>query len=96
MNKEGFWWWEHEPHLPMPVEQAEPVSPGFLNKLAFVESNAEGSQFRGISTCRLCGQPNGNAEFEYKGWRWPEGLAHYLTAHNVHPSAAFVKMIEEA
>jgi hypothetical protein len=38
----------------------------------------------GTSLCRICGQANGSAELT-DGVRfvWPEGLAHYVEAHNV-------------
>lgn len=38
----------------------------------------------GKSLCRICGQINGSAELT-DGVRfvWPEGLAHYVEAHNV-------------
>ncbi|MBB5803089.1 hypothetical protein F4560_002857 [Saccharothrix ecbatanensis] len=38
----------------------------------------------GTSLCRICGQINGSAELT-DGVRfvWPEGLAHYVEAHNV-------------
>ncbi|NUT93425.1 MAG: hypothetical protein HOY78_15525 [Saccharothrix sp.] len=38
----------------------------------------------GWSSCRLCGRPNGSTELT-DGVRfvWPEGLPHYVEAHNV-------------
>lgn len=38
----------------------------------------------GTSLCRICGQANGSAELTH-GVRfvWPEGLAHYVEAHDV-------------
>jgi hypothetical protein len=45
-------------------------------------------QYRGFSTCRLCGIRNGSREFEYirddgSLLCWPEGLKHYIAAHQV-------------
>ncbi|WP_229398848.1 hypothetical protein [Micromonospora okii] len=38
----------------------------------------------GHSLCRFCGTSNGSAELtDGKYFVWPEGLAHYVDAHNV-------------
>jgi hypothetical protein len=38
----------------------------------------------GTSICRICGQSNGSAELtDGVGFVWPEGLAHYVEAHDV-------------
>jgi hypothetical protein len=37
----------------------------------------------GLSTCRLCGKPNGSAELTDGVFLWPEGLAHYVRDHSV-------------
>jgi hypothetical protein len=44
----------------------------------------------GLSTCRLCGQPNGCAELSDGVYLWPEGLAHYLEKHSVRLPQEFV------
>lgn len=40
-------------------------------------------QFRGESTCRMCGQLNGASELTDGTYLWPDGLAHYVSAHSV-------------
>lgn len=37
----------------------------------------------GLSPCRICGKPNGAAEFSDGLYVWPEGLAHYVDDHFV-------------
>jgi hypothetical protein len=38
----------------------------------------------GTSLCRICGQANGSVELtDGVRFAWPEGLAHYVEAHNV-------------
>lgn len=90
--------------LPWPAGADRPW-PGrdkFLSALARVERSARGVEkhrYMGYSTCRLCGRMNGTAEYfdprpnAAHGWRWPEGLAHYVEAHNVEPSNAFLNYI---
>ena len=96
MKLEGFWWSEREPHLPMPEPQGNGVSLQFIAKLRDVEAKAQKTLYRGWSNCRLCAKANGNGEYEFNGWRWPEGYIHYLEGHNVHPSWEFRQMIEAA
>jgi len=48
----------------------------------------------GSSTCRVCGQKNGNAEYcisnsDSRQFIMPEGYLHYLKNHNIHPSEDF-------
>jgi hypothetical protein len=38
-----------------------------------------------ISECRLCGVPNGCAEFMDDVYIWPDGLGHYVREHSVKP-----------
>lgn len=106
INHEGFWWSKHEPHLPMPIAQAEKWKgrEDFLKALAHVEG-AVGLNllkgiivhYRGWSTCRLCGEKNGSSEYRCismeSTWEWPSGYAHYVAAHNVRPSQAFQEFI---
>ena len=39
--------------------------------------------FLGLSTCRLCGRPNGSSEASDGTFLWPVGLAHYVREHGV-------------
>lgn len=95
---EGYWRSQSEPHYPMPIAQAEPVSRDFLYKLRKIESRLYMEHYKGSSKCRICGIDLGNGEYQLgrrsSGWAWPQGLMHYLIMHNVHPSAQFVTAIE--
>ena len=51
-----------------------------------------GSTFKGYSYSRITGENVGNKEFYYRGWRWPEGLIHYIE-HGVKPSDEFIDEI---
>ena len=44
-------------------------------------------------TCRICGAQNGSLELTDGVFLWPEGLAHYVTAHAVRLPAAFVEHV---
>lgn len=46
--------------------------------------------YMGYSPCRLCGQNNGCLELSDGTYVWPEGLAHYVTDHDVRPPERFV------
>lgn len=77
--------------VPMEVEGFEVQK--FIEKLVDIETDfAKEMKYRGFSACRLTKENLGCAEFEYKGWKWPDGLAHYLRL-GVPPSAAFYKFI---
>lgn len=39
--------------------------------------------YMGLSMCRICGRPNGSAEYTDGTYVWPEGLAHYVDEHGV-------------
>jgi len=47
-------------------------------------------EFAGYSDCRFCGEPNGTGERTDGTYVWPEGLAHYVTEHNVRLPEEFV------
>ena len=44
----------------------------------------------GYATCRVCGRANGSMELSDGIYIWPEGLAHYLEAHDVRLPTAVV------
>lgn len=52
-----------------------------------------GESYLGDSTCRICGKRNGSADFADGRFVWPEGLAHYVTEHQVRPPPAFVRHV---
>lgn len=51
------------------------------------------NQYRGLSPCRFCGRHNGSAELTDGSFCWPEGLAHYLTDHDVRLPEEFVEHV---
>lgn len=96
-RREGFWYSEREPDLPMP-EGGPNQWKGqweFICALKAVERFAGATHYRGLSRCRLCQKPNGSITYSHKGWEWPQGLMHYVETHNVEPSDDFVKFILE-
>lgn len=76
--------------VPMEIEGFDVQQ--FIEKLVDTEDLASAVQYRGCSYCRLTGENLGCSEFSYKGWKWPDGLAHYIRL-GVPPSAAFYKFI---
>ncbi|QXV73974.1 hypothetical protein [Rhizobium phage RHEph12] len=51
------------------------------------------NHYKGWSTCRLCGEKNGSKEYSLNGFRWPEGLIHYVDAHNVLVTGEFMNFL---
>ncbi|HEY4220389.1 MAG TPA: hypothetical protein VGO62_03585, partial [Myxococcota bacterium] len=49
-----------------------------------------------IHTCVLCGDKAGYRERTDGVWRWPEGLAHYVTAHGVQLPSELVAHMRHA
>ena len=49
--------------------------------------------YQGWSTCRICGQENGDAELTDGEFLWPEGLAHYVEAHEVRLPFAVLRLM---
>ncbi|MBE9925061.1 hypothetical protein G8C93_04020 [Cellulosimicrobium cellulans] len=49
--------------------------------------------YMGWSTCRMCGQRNGNLEFTDGTFVWPEGLRHYVEDHGVRPPDRFTEHV---
>ena len=45
---------------------------------------------RGLSLCRFCERRNGSAELTDGAYCWPEGLAHYVSEHDVRLPKEFV------
>jgi hypothetical protein len=51
-------------------------------------------QYRGLSSCRICGQLNGSKELTDETYCWPEGLAHYVADHDVRLPDDFVRHVQ--
>lgn len=63
--------------------------------IGYLRAGAVARRFWGASTCRLCGQENGREELTDGEWLWPDGLVHYLEAHDVRLPAEFVAHARE-
>jgi hypothetical protein len=63
---------------------------------AYLAAAADVVHWRGWSTCRLCGVNNGSTCKADGVFVWPEGLAHYVTAHSVRPPQEFVDHVKRA
>ncbi|QIG70105.1 hypothetical protein EVB87_005 [Rhizobium phage RHph_N28_1] len=61
--------------------------------LGAVQVKARVNHYKGWSTCRLCGEKNGSKEYSLNGFRWPEGLTHYIDAHNVLVTGEFMSFL---
>jgi len=62
----------------------------------YYKKNDKIESYRGLSECRICKCANGSREFVCNGFRWPEGLRHYIEEHGVKPSTEFIDMIIRA
>lgn len=92
----GFWSSEYEPYLPIPVPSPRPwqMQALFCTLLSRLQdSKAKFVDYRGFSLCRCCGRPNGNREFTYGHFTWPEGLLHYVVDHNITPPSDFIAFV---
>lgn len=82
-----------EAHLPSVFDHIEPKwDPSERNRVLRYVSDQRWlcESYMGYSTCRICGKDNGSADFSDGWYKWPEGLAHYISAHSVRPPGAFV------
>lgn len=92
--------------LPFPIVATRPHNINFVNKCSEWAkfSRIENKQFiksdnfnyrccKGCSRCRLCNSWNGNMEFDFNGYTFPEGLMHYILVHNIEIDKEFVEMI---
>lgn len=89
---EAHWRSSAEESSELPWPKPEPgwhARATFLAQLDRIEQAAYRVLYRGISPCRLCGQPNGHVAFRLARWEWPAGFRHYITEHDVRPSAEF-------
>ena len=58
--------------------------------IAYLERGTIHESWRGWSTCRLCGRPNGSRDHTDDVYVWPEGYVHYVRDHAVRPPADFI------
>lgn len=55
------------------------------------------NSYLGYSECRICHKDNGDIEYKFDEWTWPNGYLHYLTEHNIaihHNFAEYIKTID--
>lgn len=71
----------------------------FLQNLEHIKQYCKVDYYHGASDCRLCELSIGCSEYSFKSegkiYRFPEGLVHYYTIHNVQPSDEFVDAVEQ-
>ena len=81
----GYWRNEHHPEYPDPHdlmdEQWDAESRDTV--ATYLEGGYMSWGMAGLSPCRICGDPNGSAEYADGAFTWPEGLAHYVRQHSV-------------
>jgi hypothetical protein len=61
--------------------------------LSFLHRGVLYRAYMGYSRCRICGVNNGSLEFTDLKYAWPEGLAHYISEHDVHLPEAITNAI---
>ena len=99
VKHEGYWPTSKDKAIKSPWPIPDPAWLGrtaFLSRLDKLEATAERVYYMGKSLCRLCGCQNGNQEFRFDDWVWPEGYRHYIADHYVRPSEQFEDFIETA
>jgi len=99
VKHEGYWPTSKDKAIKSPWPIPDPAWLGrtaFLSRLDKLEPTAERVYYMGKSLCRLCGCQNGNQEFRFDDWVWPEGYRHYIADHYVRPSEQFEDFIETA
>jgi len=62
--------------------------------LSYVKNQPDLIQWRGWSSCRICGTHNGSTCQGDAAFIWPQGFVHYIEAHNVKPPQAFIDHVK--
>ncbi len=85
MRRVGYWRNRQQPELPDPEEFIDTdADRQLLEEVGrYLANGTSLAAYMGFSTCRICGEPNGSAEFSDGVYVWPEGLAHYVRDHCV-------------
>ncbi|MFD5087508.1 hypothetical protein ACFWOG_33370 [Kitasatospora sp. NPDC058406] len=81
----GFWYSPESPGLPHPSALIDPDWSESERSMIFdcLEGGQLARRFMGVSSCRICGIPNGSAELTDGEFIWPAGLGHYMLEHSV-------------
>lgn len=84
---------------PYPVNSGICVDPVFLQNLEHIKKYCKVDYYFGASFCRLCETAVGGSEYSFKSdgktYRFPEGIVHYYSQHNVQPSDEFMEAVEQ-
>ena len=88
----GFWAWEEEPWWPSPETLVDPTWDRATREAiaSHLDRGKREMVYGGFSECRICGCPNGTADFTDGVYIWPQGLAHYVREHHVRLPEQFV------
>lgn len=94
----GFWVSKFEPDLPDPHNF---LDPGFWQEdidlcMEVVHALNRGkstAQYRGMSTCRICGELNGSKDLSNGEYVWPSGLGHYVQKHGLRLPDVFINSL---
>lgn len=108
----GFWNNERGQYpqfpMPKPTDMRPSLRKAIVDALADVQASPllQVVNYRGYSSCRICGNQQVNRELDYQmgskeysiapeygkahGWMWPEGLSHYIHEHGVVLPEAFL------
>lgn len=82
------------PEFPMVVAAEDlPDKAAILKRLADREALAARHKFYAFSTCRCCGQVNGDTHYQHGRFIWPDGFRHYIEVHNIKPSDVFLDFL---
>jgi hypothetical protein len=81
----GYWRNEQHPEFPDPQSLVDATWDEAERHMvwAYLCHGTMVAAYRGLSRCRLCGEHNGALEFSDGIYQWPQGLAHYVSEHNV-------------
>ena len=93
----GYWSSPDAPDLPDLSRFVDPTwdSDDRETIADYVRRGIVARAYLGKSICRICGQAVGSLELSDGVYVWPEGLAHYIDAHEVRLPPRFVDHVHE-
>lgn len=84
LRRIGYWRNADDPELPDPASFVTAWDPDVKEDVVdYLRRGFVSLAAMGWSGCRLCGCRNGCLELTDGTWCWPDGLAHYVEAHDV-------------
>lgn len=89
----GYWRGPNTTELPDPRDFVDPSWGRYDRRQVqqYLEDGMVARVYRGMSSCRFCGELVGHREQTDGTYLWPEGLAHYVADHDVRLPAEFVR-----